>query len=93
MESNYEKIKQNIYGIDLQNLIDSFLEKDIKKRPDINSIIKIINKLKDENPNKQKIDLYLNNGVYDEFLIEREIQNSLEQVKMVIYEREEFYTI
>ena len=93
MESNYEKINQNIYGIDLQNLIDSLLEKDIKKRPDINSIIKIINKLKDENPNKQKIDLYLNNGVYEEFLIEREIQNSLEQVKMVIYEREEFYTI
>ena len=38
------KINSSIYGVDLQNLIDSLLNKDYNKRPNIDEVYKIIEK-------------------------------------------------
>jgi len=44
VKSNHEQININIYGNDLQNLINSLLNIDYKKRPTVEEILKIINK-------------------------------------------------
>ena len=88
MELNHKKINQKIYGIDLQNLIDSLLEMDEAKRPDIINIIKILNKTKENSKIISKNNLFLNNEIYEDFIIGENIQKSLELVHNVIRERE-----
>ena len=89
MELNHKKINQKFYGIDLQNLIDSLLEMDEAKRPDIINIIKILNKTKDNSKNISKYNLFLNNEIYEDFIIGENIQKSLELVHKIIRKREQ----
>ena len=91
VESKYETINKNIYGADLQNLIDLLLEKDRKKRPDIDTIIEKINKFINRLTIEKKIDLFLNNEIYEEYIIEKDIKNSLDKININVLAREEKY--
>jgi len=91
VESKYETINKKIYGADLQNLIDLLLEKDRKKRPDIDIIIEKINKFINRLSIEKKIDLFLNSEIYEEYIIEKDIKNSLDQISINVLAREKKY--
>ena len=42
-KGNHERINKNIYGEDMQNLIDSLLNINYKNRPNIEEVIKFVN--------------------------------------------------
>ena len=84
---NYKRIDQILYGADLQNLIDLLLNKDYKKRPDIEEVIKYINK--NIINLKKKVELLEDDDIEQNYLIEKNIQNSLEQTKLIITASEE----
>jgi len=91
IESKHGEINENIYGRNLQILIDLLLEKDSQKRLNIDNIITIIkkdiNKLKFE----KKIELFLQNEIYEEYTIEKEIKKSLDQIDTKIIQKEDKY--
>ena len=88
IESKKERINNNIYGSDLQNLIDLLLIKDRTKRPDIDKIIAEINKFTKKFDHEKKIELFFNNEVYEEYNIEKDIKNSLDKIARECFERE-----
>ena len=88
---NHGKIDTKLYSIELQKLIDLLLNKNYKKRPTIDEVIKIINNYK-----KNKVDifekilikLFLDDEIFQNLFIEEYIQNSLDQISINIYRRE-----
>ena len=82
------KIDTNIYGIWLQNLIDRILIKDGDKRLNIDEILRIVyNHINPLDYNK-KLFLFLKNEAYQDFLIDQSILDSLDQIEINIYHRE-----
>jgi NIMA (never in mitosis gene a)-related kinase len=82
------KIDTNIYGIWLQNLIDRILIKDGDKRLNIDEILRIVyNHINPLDYNK-KLFLFSKNEAYQDFLIEQSILDSLDQIEINIYHRE-----
>ena len=82
------KIDINIYGIWLQNLIDRILIKDGDKRLNIDEILRIVyNHINPLDYNK-KLFLFLKNEAYQDFLIDQSILDSLDQIEINIYHRE-----
>ena len=87
IKSNHEKININIYGDDLQNLINLLLDKDYKKRPTVEEIIKKINKYF-----TQTFHLFQEDEVVQNYLIEKNIESSIDQVSITILSRESKYS-
>ena len=85
------KINSSIYGNDLQNLIDSLLEKDYSKRPNIDEVYKIIEKSIKQYDESEIISKLENTEACKNMLIERIILRSLEQVKANSVRREAKY--
>ena len=87
------KINSSIYGNDLQNLIDSLLEKDYSKRPNIDEVYKIIEKSIKQYDESEIISKLENTEACKNMLIERIILRSLEQVKVNSVRREAKYSL
>ena len=77
LECKYEKIDSKNYGLDLQNLIDLLLKENYKQRPIIDEVIKIINKNVDLPLFGEKVQLFLEDEVYQNKLIENNIFKSI----------------
>ena len=92
IKSNHEKININIYGDDLQNLINLLLDKDYKKRPTVEEIIKKINKYFTQTFLEQIFDLFQEDEVVQNYLIEKNIESSIDQVSITILSRESKYS-
>ena len=86
----HEKINIKIYGQDLQNLIDSLLNKNYKYRPDIDEVIKIVkNKVKSIDKIEE---LFQKDSFFQNYFFEQKILDSIDQVTDMIYSREnKFY--
>ena len=91
--SKYEKINEKNYGNDLQMLINNLLKKDSSDRPNIDKIIEYIQKFMKNLDNEKKIELFLNNEVYEDYIIEKEIKNSLDIINRNVFQREEKYNL
>ncbi len=90
-EAKYLKINEKIYGNDLQNLINDLLKKNSCDRPNIDKIIEDIQKFIKKLDNEKKIELFINNEVYEDYIIEKEIKNSLDIINMKVFERQTKY--
>ena len=87
-QSKHEKIDQKLYGADLQNLIDLLLNKDYKKRPSIEDVKKEINKKMSASIIEKFLQLLEEDESYQNHLIEKNIQNSIDQVNITVLSRE-----
>ena len=85
VECKHEKINQNIYGA---NLIDLLLNKDYKKRPNIEEVIKILNKNIGSAFLDKILELFEEDEAYQNYIIEKNIQNSIDQVNFTVLSRE-----
>ena len=91
-ESNHERINEKIYSKQLQNLIDLLLIPDYKKRPDIKQVIKYVkNCIKDIIMETMTIVLEKDEA-YQNYLIEKNIEVSLDQIHINILKREYKYS-
>ena len=88
IECKHEKINKNIYGDGLQKLIDSLLNIDYSKRPNIDEIIKIVYFNIGTLFFDKIVELFDSDESYQNYIIERNIQNSLDQVNLIILSRE-----
>ena len=87
-----KKINKEIYGEELQNLIDSLLIEDPNKRPSIEDILQIIT-LQYRNHIIENIEkIFEEDEVYENYRIEKNIENSLDQVSLTVIERENKYS-
>ena len=87
-----KKIDKEIYGEELQNLIDSLLIEDPNKRPSIEDILQIIT-LQYRNHIIENIEkIFEEDEVYENYRIEKNIENSLDQVSLTVIERENKYS-
>ena len=94
INSNHEQINIKVYGNDLQNLINSLLNIDYKKRPTVEEILKIINKYFTLTIIEQIEDLFQEDEVVQNYLIERNIEKSIDMMSFTILSRErKFQTI
>ena len=84
LECKHEKINQIIYDADLQKLIDSLLNKDYSKRPNIEKIIDIANNNLGVLLYDKITDLFDLDESYQNYIIERNIQKSLDQVNFTV---------
>jgi len=82
------KINSSIYGVDLQNLIDSLLDKDYNKRPNIDEVYKIVEKSIKQYDESEIISKLENTEACKNIIIERIIIRSLEQVRINSIRRE-----
>ena len=87
-QSKHQKIDQKLYGADFQNLIDSMLNTDYKKRPRIEDIKKQINSKMGELMIEKIVGLFEKDESYQNYLIEKNIQNSIDQVNFTVLSRE-----
>ena len=81
----YTRINKDKYGPELQELIDSLLDKDYTKRPNIDEILK-------------KTNVYFNrfffekiimaDPVFENFIIEQNVQENIEKINQLVFERE-----
>ena len=85
------KIDSKEYGIWLQNLIDSLLVKDNKKRLNIKEILKIVNNHIIPLDFKKKLIIFEKNEGYQNYLIDQSILNSLDQIEINVLLRENFW--
>ena len=93
MECKHEKINQKIYGDDLQKLIDLLLNKDYKKRPNIEDVIKIVKMNIIGTLFIDKIyELFQLDESFQNYIIERNIQNSIDQVNLTVLSREKKFS-
>ena len=91
-QSNHERINEKIYSNQLQNLIDLLLIPDYKKRPDIKQVIKYVNNcIKDIITDAFTIILEKDEA-YQNYLIEKSIEVSLDQIHINILKREYKYS-
>ena len=81
------KIDQN-YGEDLQKLIDSLLNKDYKKRPSVDEVSITIDKYFTEKIKEKIMEIFQLDESYQNYIIERNVLNSIDQVKESIIARE-----
>ena len=88
LECKYEKIDSEYYGLDLQNLIDLLLKENHRQRPIIDEVIKIINKNVDLLLFGEKVQLFLEDEVYQNQIIENNIFKSINQIEKKIILRE-----
>ena len=88
IECKHEKINKNIYGDGLQKLIDSLLNIDYSKRPNIDEIIKIVYFNIGTLFFDKIVELFDSDESYQNYIIERNIQNSLDQVNLIVLSRE-----
>lgn len=82
------KINVNVYGNDLQNLIDKLVENEPNKRPNINEIEEIINKLINEHGGTSLIKIFKKNQALKTFILEICITKYLEQMETRVLLRE-----
>ena len=92
VKSNHEQININIYGNDLQNLINSLLNVDYKKRPTVEEILKIINKYFSQLFFDQIPELFQEDEVIQNYLIERNIERSIDMMGFTILSREKKFS-
>ena len=90
-KGKHEKIDKNIYGDDLQNLIDLLLDENYKKRPNVEEVIRIINVNLGKSFLDKIISLLEGDESYQNHLIEKNIQNSIDQVSLTVLSREQKY--
>ena len=81
------KIDQN-YGEDLQKLIDSLLNKDYKKRPSVDEVSITIDKYFTGKIKEKIMEIFQLDESYQNYIIERNVLNSINQVKESIIARE-----
>ena len=92
-KSNHEKIKKEIYSEKLQELIDKLLNVEYQKRPDIEQIINFVKKCMN-NVNIESMTIILEKDEsYQNYMIEKSIQFSLDQIHLNILKREYKYSI
>ena len=92
-KSNHEKIKKEIYSEKLQELIDKLLNVEYQKRPDIEQIINFVKNCMD-NVNIERNSIILaKKESYQNYMIEKSIQFSLDQIHLTILKRENKYSI
>ena len=95
-KGKFENINSKLYITDLQKLLDNLLNINYKKRPNIDDIIKIITKNeKTLNINSFKnmineviINLIKEDEAVQNYIIEKNIQDSLDQMSISVYLRE-----
>ena len=93
-QSQHEKINQKLYGEDMQNLIDSLLNKNYKKRPSIDEVIKLVKKNTDPSSANKIMEIFEEDEVYQNYIIEKNVLNSIVQVQETVLSREQkFYSI
>ncbi len=88
IECKHEKINQKIYGEGLQKLIDSLLNIDYSKRPNVDEIIKTVNFNIGISIFDRIVELFNSDESYQNYIIERNIQNSIDQVNLTVLSRE-----
>ena len=88
-DSNHGKIDINLYGEDLQKLIDSLLNKNYEQRPSVDDIIKIINKNLTMSFMEKIMEIFQEDEAYQNYLIERNVLNSIDKVEKTIIAREQ----
>ena len=81
------KIDKN-YGEDLQKLIDSLLNKDYKKRPSVDEVSITIDKYFTGKIKEKIMEIFQLDESYQNYIIERNVLNSINQVKESIIARE-----
>ena len=80
----YTRINRDTYGPELQELIDSLLNKDCTKRPNIDEILIKINVYFNRFYEK----IMMADPVFENFLIEQSIQKYIEKIDELVFERE-----
>ena len=86
--AKYENIDMELYGEDLQLLINTMLIKDRNKRSSIDEIRRIINKSNCKWMTQSIAELFEEDKSYQNYIIEKNIQKSLEKINLVILSRE-----
>ena len=82
---HHGKIDRNLYGEDLLKLIDSLLNVNYHLRPDVDRTINLIN----NNLNEENImEKFLEDDTYENYIIEKNVLNSINQIEEVILARE-----
>ena len=89
--SNHEKIDQNKYSKDLQNIIDLLLEIDYNKRPNVEEIIKIVENFFIKNFLKSMQSELENDEIYQNYRLEKSILIAIDQIHINILKRENIY--
>ena len=92
-KSNHERIDQTIYSKDLQQLIDLLLNVNYKERPDVNQVINFINIHFHSSISERRTTILENDEAYQNYLIEKSIQFSLDQIHLIVLNRESKYCI
>ena len=87
-ESNHGEIDKEIYGEDLQKLIDSLLNKNYNKRLSVDETINIINKNLGISFMEKIMEMFQEDEAYQNYIIERDVLNSINQVEETILARE-----
>ena len=72
----------------MQKLMDSLLDKNYEKRPSIEDIIKIINKNLTMSFMEKIMEIFQEDESYQNYIIERDVLNSIDQVQETIIARE-----
>ena len=86
--NNHGKIDTNLYGEDLQKLIEYLLNKNYEQRPSVDDIIKIIKKNLTMSFMEKIMEIFQEDEAYQNYLIERNVLNSIDQVEKTIIARE-----
>ena len=92
MGCKHDKIDQKMYGADMQNLIDLLLKIEYKKRPDIEEVIKIVKKNLDKSHLEKIAEILHDDEAYQNYIMEKNIQDSIDQVNLTILSRENKYS-
>ena len=87
----HEKINSSLYGSFMQKLIDSLLDQDPHKRPKTDEILNSVRMHIVEMVIDKMTQLLEKDEVYQNYLIERNIQNSIDQVDINVLNRERKY--
>ena len=92
-ESNHGEIDKELYGEDLQKLIDSLLDKNYKKRLNVDEIINIININFGISFMEKIMEMFQEDEAYQNYIIERDVLNSINQVEETIIAREKKFNL
>ena len=92
-ESNHGEIDKEIYGEDLQKLIDSLLNKNYNKRLSVDETINIINKNLGISFMEKIMEMFQEDETYQNYIIERDVLNSINQVEETIIAREKKFNL